>query len=565
MKLKYSTQVFGLTLGVFSMFAFASCKDDPSEMLRSEAKIEQFSFTVTGVSDGDKESREFRTSFSADGDTIYIRVPENANPAVELNGAVPKFFISMGASVTPSMNEPQDFSDLDNPVVYTVTSADGANSHKYYVTYTIIPPTCVPVGKGFTDCVMNAYKTYTELGYPGEYGSWSWDQSDVINVTMGDLMAMPAFCGKNHIVIFSPRYAWGDDGSNNPANAMAADHRYAFKVFNVATLDEDGSLNLGGISPSDIVAVSSDWAGNMVAAVGRKASGKTDFYYWTSPDAQPILLDTAPVSVEIGNHNADAGSYINLAGDITADCVIAAAAPRDADGSHYKFKFAGGKLANYSIIKTGHASNDKSWFQMVSFFGPNDDDPYLVGDCEQNGSEPNGQIQIYLNNPNGTNRGSMDYHANCVNGWQHDDGTAWWSRSGSWLARGGGRRPSVHAMVLNGKQYSYFTTGYDWRARGILMDMDLTSGVNITDDKGNIVKTNPYPHFGFGKITYNKNPKKADTDTDKDREDKANIWLGQSFGMMADWYFDDLTQEGYVAVWTDRFGLVMFKVTCLEL
>lgn len=554
MKLKHTTHLAAIGLSVASMLFSVSCKDDDiTSALSSEAKIENYAFIVSGAS-VDGVSRDFRGTFSADGDTIYIRVPENADLKTELNGATPKFFISMGASVTPPMSEPQDFTDPDNPVVYTVTSADGSNSHKFYVTYMIIPPTCVDPGKGFTACEMNAYKTYVELGYPGTYATWS--QSDVINVTMGDLMGSPAFCGKDHVVVFSPRYAWGDDGSTTAANAMAADHRYAFKVYNVATLDEDGELNLGGISPSDIVAISSDWEGNMIAAVGRKATAKTDFYYWTSPEAEPIHIGTAPVSVEIGNHNADAGTYINVAGVVTEDCVIASAAPRDNDGSHYKFKVAAAKLVpGYNVIKTGHSSNDKSWFQMISFFGPEDDAPYLVGDCEVNGTELNGQVRVYLNNPNGTNRGTMDYHLGCVNGWMHDDGEQWWSRSGNWLSRGGGRRPTVHAMVLNGKNYSYFTTGSDWRARGVLLEQELDAGVEIKDENDNVVEVNPYPHFGFGNITKAKNPNK----------DEGGIYLGQSFGMMADWYFDDETQQGYIAVWADRFGLIMFKVTCQTL
>lgn len=550
-------------LGVCALaaaFVTSSCDDDDvTKQLRSEAKIEQFSFSVTGTGLQNPDKADiptFRTSFSEDGHTIYIRVPENIDPAIELKGATVQFFISAGATVEPSMTEPQDFSDLDNPVVYTVTSADGSRVEKYYVTYTIIEPICVPDGQGFTAGELGAVKTYVELGFPGQYASWSYSPSDIINVTMGDLMGSPAFCGKDHVVVFSARYAWGDDGSTKAENAMPANPQHALKVFDIETLSDAGQLNLGGIQPSEIVAVASDWKGNMVAAVGRKASGKTDFYYWTAPDAAPVHVGTAPVSVEIGNHNADAGSYINVAGDITGAAVIAAAAPRDDKGSHYRFKIAGGRLLDdYKIIQTGHSANDKSWFQMVSFFGADDNAPYLVGDGEINPGEDNGQIRVYLNNANGTNRGTMDYHLNgVINGWTHDDGEEWWSRNGKWLARGGGRRPTVHAMVINGKPYSYFTTGSDWRGRGILLEQDLNTGVVINDAAGRPITVNPYPHFGFGKITAAKHP-----------TGDGGMWIGQSFGMMADWYFNDETHEGYVAVWADRFGLIMFKLTCLEL
>lgn len=552
MKLKYSL-LSALAFGM-AVVSFSSCDDDtPSDMARAEAKIENQSFTVTGTgaSRPDGVASSYRTSFSEDGHTIYIRVPEDHDVKAELNGAKPKFFLSLGASVEPPMTEPQDFSDLDNPVVYTVTSGDGKRIEKYTVTYMLIPPIPIEYGLGYTAGTLGAVKTYVELGYPGTYGTWPDMDTNTIDVKFGDLCASPAFCGKDHIVLFSQRYAWGDDGSNTPANAMEANHDYAFMVYDVATLSPAGKLNLGGINPTDVVFITSDWVGNMVAAVGRKASGKTDFYYWTAPDAAPVHLGTADVSVEIGNHNADAGSYINVAGNITGSAVIAAAAPRDNDGSHYKFKFAGGKLIpGHQIIKTGHSANDKSWFQMISFFGPEDSAPYLVGDCEINPGEDNGQIRIYLNNADGTNRGTMDYHDKAINGWTHDDGEQWWSRSGQWLSRGGGRRPTVHAMVLNGKPYSYFTTGSAWRGRGCMMTQNLDGGIEIEGGE-----KYPYPHFGWGKITAAKHPNGKD----------GGIWIAQSFGMMVDWYFDDETQEGWVAVWNERFGLIMFKITCLEL
>ena len=557
MKFKYTTRFLGLVAAAAAFVGLTACNDNISDDLRAEAKIEPYSFTVqgTGLGDPEKPAPVFRTTFSDDGHTIYIRVPENTDVKAELNGAVPTFYLSMGATVSPKMTEPQDFSDLDNPVVYAVTSGDGKTVDYFKVTYMLIPPTCVPYGEGFTAGSLQAYKTYTELGFPGEYGSWTNEERVVRE--RGDILGSPAFCGMNHIVVFSARYAWGGSEAD-PANAKDAasglpiDSRpeHAFKVFDVNTLENAGPLNLGSINPYEVIHVTSDWCGNMVAAVGHKASGKTDFYYWTSPDAAPVHVGTADVSVEIGNHFADAGSYINVAGDITGVAVIAAAAPRDDLGSHYKFNTAGGRLLpGHTVIQTGHSANDNSWFQMISFFGTKDSDPYLVGDCEANGNEDNGQICVYLNNANGTNRGTMDYHNLAVNGWKHDDGEVWWSRSGQWLKRGGGRRPTVHAMVLNGKPYSYFTTGSAWRSRGVLMTQELDDGIEIEGGE-----KYPFPHWGMGKLSAAKSP-----------SGDGGIYLGHSFGCMADWCFDDVEQYGYVAHWTDRFGLVVFKITCLEL
>lgn len=510
-----------------------SCSDDMTEGLRSEAKIENYGITF-------KSSSGMVFKGKVDGNIIYIKINPYIDASTDLTEVTPTFYLSMGATITPPLSEVQDCSDPDNPVIYTVTSGDGKHVQRYEVQYTISDK--IAPGEGFTNGEDAGCRTYTELGFPGTYGSWvMWE--DVVDVKKGDLLAFPSFCGKDNLVIFSRRYAWGDSGSDNPKNAMVADPSNAFKVYDRVTLQESGSLNLGGIAPADVVAVASDWVGNMVAAVGRKASGKTDFYYWTAPDAAPVHAGTANVSVEIGNHDTDAGSYINVAGDITGDALIAASAPRDNEGSHYKFVVRNGQVRTEpQIIKTGHSSNDKAWFQMISFFGPEENAPYLVGDTEDNAPEDNGQIRVYLNSSTGKNRASMDYHTSGVNGWHHDDGEDWWSRSGKWLSRGGGRRPSVNAMVINGMPYSYFTTGTDWRNRGILMDQEFKAVINM------------YPTFGFGNCTREKNPNK----------EEASIWLPYSFGCMADWMYDEEEQEGYVAVWSDRFGLNTFKLTCYE-
>lgn len=551
MKIQSFRYLLASALSVVAVAAVTSCKDDISDSLRSEAKIEPYNFTVTGVGvNPDKAAPVFRSRFSEDGDTIYLRVPANYDVKGELNGAVPQFYLSMGATVTPPMTEPQDFSDPDNPVVYTVTSADGSTSRKFYVTYVIVPQIPIEYGLGFTDGEMVAVKTYVELGFPGSYGWWMGEK---LSAYQGDVMGFPAFCGKDHIVVFSRCFAWGDNGTSG-ANAVTPDPTHAFKVFDVNTLTPAGTLNLGGIAPADVVTVASDWVGNMVAAVGRKDAGKTDFYYWTSPTEEPVHLGTADVSIDISVHAADASPYINIAGDITGAAVMAASAPRDADGSHYKFTFAGARLVpGYTVIKTRHSSIDKYGYQMISFFGTNDSDPYLVGDTQDNPGEDNGQIQVYLNNPDGSNRSTMDYHCTDVNGWKMDSkaGDVWWSRSGKWLMREGARRPTVHALVLNGKPYSYWTTGTDWGSRGVLMKQDLTEGVDLKELGG---IRNPYPNWCYGTTTGAKNP-----------NGDEGIYVQYSYGAIADWYFDDETSIGYLALWTDRFGLIMFRITCYEL
>lgn len=541
--MRLRTIIYTAFLGL-GISAFTACEDDITEDLRSEATIEPYGFTVVSAEFTDENGvkhapKTFKVKPDETGNVFNIRISPFLNAEDYLSNATPKFCLSMGATVTPPMTEPQNFADPDNPVVYTVTSGDGKRVERYTIGWT--ESELKPAGEGMGDGEQIIYKTYVELGFPGTYASWP--QNDNLGTSYGDLMGFPAFCGKDKIVVFSRRFAWGDDGAAGSKYAMAANPAHAFKVFDVNTLSPAGSLNLGNIAPADVVAITSDWLGNMVASVGRKASGKTDFYYWSSPEDAPTHIGTADVTTDISANSTDAGCYINVAGDITSNAVIATSAPRTDKGQHYKFNVYRGVLEpEFTVINTGHSELDKNQFQMISYFGTMANDPYLVGDCSANGSEDNGQIHIYLNNPDGSNRGEADYHMIGFNGGMHDDGEQWWSRSGKWLSRNGGRRPTVHAMVLNGMPYSYATTGTDWRNRGILFDQGLTK---VLDG---------YPSFGFGNCTKEKNPQKAE----------GGIWLGDCFGCMADWYFDDETQEGYVAVWSDRFGMNMFKITCYE-
>ena len=517
----------------------ASCSDDITEQKRSEARIENYGFIVRG-----EDGTVYQTKFSEDGHTIYIKINPFVDASTALNNATPTFFLSMGATVTPPMSEPQNFADPDSPVEYTVTSGDGSHQDKFYVTYTVTDK--IPVGEGYTHGDLIVYKNYGQMGYPGVFGSQvTWETH--VTATYGDLLAFPAFCGKDKLVMFSRRYAWGDDGTSDPKCKMEPNHAYAFMVYDTETLTLNGTLNTGNIDLSQVVATASDFAGNMVAAVGRKAGGKTDFYYWTSPESAPVHMGTVNVSVDMSNHDTDGGPYISVSGDVTTKAVIAGAAPRTATGDHYKFQVSNGAVSsNYDIIHTGHDANDKGWFQMVSFYGAGKNDPYLVGDTEINlettgTANDSGQPRVYLNNADGTNAATMDYHTTGVNLWRFDDNEEWAVRSGGWLERGGGRRPTVHAMVLNGKRYAYWTTGSDWRDRGILMTSDLTATIQ------------EYPNFGWGLTVKETN-----------LTGEGSSWLKYSFGMMVDWMWDDEEQEGYVAVWSERYGVHMFKLTCYE-
>jgi len=66
-------------------------------------------------------------------DTIYIIVSKSYDKALMKN-VIPSFTLSVGASVTPAMETPQDFSSLTTQVKYTVTSESGQTKDWYIKT-----------------------------------------------------------------------------------------------------------------------------------------------------------------------------------------------------------------------------------------------------------------------------------------------------------------------------------------------------------------------------------------------------------------------------------------------
>lgn len=533
MKLNLIKNILAFATIAVSALSFTSCNDDLSETLQSQAYIEPDAFYVVSAAD---KSRVYKAVLSEDGTLFSIRLPQNVDPAEELVGATPKFFLAMGATCEPALSEPQDFTDPENPVVYTVTSHDGAAKRSYTVDYIVVEPTTVDFGEAFSTADVVAAKNIRNLGWTNNY-YYSWDANayelppnQPVDINLGDIMGSPAFCGHDNIVVFARAYA------------LSGQPDKAFKVFDPQTLEAKGALNLGSIDPAQVVAVASDWHGNMIAAVGRKVTGKSDLYIWTSPEDEPLLIGSTHVSVEIEENNDNAASYINVAGDLTRNAVIAFGGPRDADGTHYKYKVFGGQLnSDYKVIKTGCSSEDQYKFQMISYFGIKDSDPYLVGDCYITQKTPDkmeDEVGIYLNGPDGDRRAYADYYNTAYNGWVHDNGDAWWQRTGQTMKREGARRPTVHAMYINGRYYAFWTTGSIYTMRTLITDRNLSE--YYTD----------YGCFwGFGKTTA--------------AMGCVNSWQRDGYGPMADWYFDDESQHGYIALWIERVGLVMFEISCV--
>ena len=487
----------------------SSCKDDVTEALSKGAYIEPDAFYVPSAVD---KNRVYKAELNATQDTFFIRVPQNVDPVAELTGTVPMFYLSLGASVTPAMTDAQNFADRDNPPTYTVTAGDGGAIHKYVVTYKVVDPQ--PLDFGEAPATMDRYAA---AAVGGDFGF------------NGDIIGSPAFCGLNHVAMFSRKYN-------------------TIRIYDLPSLAvSETQLNTTPFALTDVVAVTSDSKGNLVVAVGGYSKGHTKFYYYTAPDQEPVeLVGETHTSVEYEPGEAGMmGPYISCTGDITGQAVIAFGGERDALGTHYKYYVSGGYLRNdnYETIHTGYPSNDMNEFQMISFYSTKKNSAYLIGDCEKSDKDDGMQdeVKIRVNDNLGNTIGLADYYATEYNSWQ-----GWWQRTGQATSKKGARRPTVHAMNLNGVELALFSTGGGENAPQMQRTVitDKTLGVYYSD----------YAAFdGTWLITMG--------------SETAAPWIDYNTGagMMCDWCFDDEKQVGYIAVWYERRGLLIYDVSCIKM
>lgn len=487
----------------------SSCKDDVTDALSKGAYIEPDAFYVPSAVD---KNRIYKAELNATQDTFFIRVPQNVDPVAELTGTVPMFYLSLGASVTPAMTDAQNFADRDNPPTYTVTAGDGGAIHKYVVTYKVVDPQ--PLDFGEAPATMDRYAA---AAVGGDFGF------------NGDIIGSPAFCGLNHVAMFSRKYN-------------------TIRIYDLPSLAvSETQLNTTPFALTDVVAVTSDSKGNLVVAVGGYSKGHTKFYYYTAPDQEPVeLVGETHTSVEYEPGEAGMmGTYISCTGDITGQAVIAFGGERDALGTHYKYYVSGGYLRNdnYETIHTGYPSNDMNEFQMISFYSTKKNSAYLIGDCEKSDKDDGMQdeVKIRVNDNLGNTIGLADYYATEYNSWQ-----GWWQRTGQATSKKGARRPTVHAMNLNGVELALFSTGGGENAPQMQRTVitDKTLGVYYSD----------YAAFdGTWLITMG--------------SETAAPWIDYNTGagMMCDWCFDDEKQVGYIAVWYERRGLLIYDVSCIKM
>lgn len=486
MKLNYNK--YKLLLVVFTaLFSFSSCKKDDA----SKDTDLLHSFSVVG-----KDAAFFRATIN-DDNTVTIKVSPYLDAEEMLSEAVPTFYLAKGATVSPDPSVPQNFAQAGG-VNYTITAEDGVSQRTYNVSWGISDH--LAEGEGFSYAEIGASKFFPALGYPGEVENFGFADSKLY----GDLHVIPAYSG-DYIVLLSRAYIEDDPGSP-----------HAVKVFDKSTLAPAGNLNLGPIQLVDLKLIASDYRGNMVGMV--VVNNKTEFFVWSSPTDAPKSIGTIDVNMA---PMSDGGANFQVAGDVSMDAWITAAAPRSNSGEHYRVKVTSGSLAaSYSIIKTGHSSTDGAGFQMISPINAGDEPAFVVGDTDGAPGTAN-SIKAYINSFAGSSISVMPGY------WQNILQT-WWIGTGFSTSRYGGRAPFVSSLVVNGKSYVAVTSGSAWWHAAAVLSSDLQS---LAHENLNIA------------VPMNR---------------------GWSFGSYADWYYDEDKKEAYLAFWFGREGLRTYKLTCFE-
>ncbi|MDR2147206.1 MAG: DUF5018 domain-containing protein [Tannerella sp.] len=429
---KLNLKLYGM-LVAGCLFLLGACNDDAE--LSNEANI-VVSFKVTGAS-----GKVFNSSI--EGNAITLKVSPYLDAEEELSAAMPVFYLSRGATVSPDPTVPQDFSQAGG-VKYTVTAEDGKTQNTYTVTWGISDQ--LPYGEGFTYAEIGTKKSFVELGYPGEVGN-----TGLASIEYGDLLMYHAYCG-DYIVLLSRAYI-----NSNPASP------HCVKVVDKITLNAAGSLNLGSINISNLKMITSDYKGRCVAAV--TDGSQSEFFYWTTPADAPKSI--GKISIDVAA-STDGSANFQVAGDITANAWITALAPRSPQGEHYRIKVTGGQLASdYSMISSGYSSSDCSGFQMISPLDDSDRPSFAIGDTEGTANAAN-SIHCYINSPAGSTTNVMPGY------WQNILQT-WWVGTGFSTIRTGGRSPIVSALPINGKTYVTLTSGTGWWYSAAVVSSDLQS------------------------------------------------------------------------------------------
>ena len=146
---------------VLVIFMNSACED---EILSSDAAIIN-SFSVIG-----KDNLFFRATIN-DDNTITIKVSPYLDAKEVLESAVPKFYLSKGATVHPDPTLPQNFAQ-EGGVTYTVTSEDKKFKRDIVVSWGISDQ--LADGEGFSYAEIGAKKNFAELGYPGEFNNFNF-------------------------------------------------------------------------------------------------------------------------------------------------------------------------------------------------------------------------------------------------------------------------------------------------------------------------------------------------------------------------------------------------------
>lgn len=552
--MKIKSLITSIVIATLVAPAFIGCSDNVIEQMKDadEAKL-LYEFSLV-----DTLGRVYKSNF--DGSSTDIVVKVKTNDVEKLKVATPKCFLSYGATISPDPAIPQDFT-VEGGVKYVVTSASGKNKTTYTVTWE--ESQVLPYGEGFSKIEPLFVKSFPELGYPGEIYH---DGTTENRIGYGDLMAYVAFCGPNHIVLYSRAYGWGYD--NQEGTTYDANEDMAIRVFNKETGEEDSYLNLGEnqgnfvIDVKKILAITSDDKGHMVAVTGL-APNLQELFYWTDPNSEPVSLGKTPICLDcrldLGNGEKkflDMYANPQIRGDVTSTAMFtmggARSNVRGERGRHYIMKIVNGKISSeyreiFTNIRSGNFTggynqgDNAPYWQMISPFTASDETDFVVGytegirfESESVANQETARVSTY----------SYDFPSSPINQMANNvlntrpiiEGGAvtWWSKLGMYPLNTGGRVPVVNGMVINGKKYVLLVTQYDWNSALVVTDETMSAESVVGLDVDIFV-------------------------------DPIGVTRATNFGSWGDWYYDESTDECYVTAWFERASLHSYKISCQKL
>lgn len=343
--------------------SFSACSDDdtkdkgkdpePEPELSSECKLTEFKLVLEDKTELQGEIFDFEKT---------VEVTYTTDKAAQLTSARAVTKISDKATMSPDPNVAADYSKTDAPVKFTVTAEDG----KTTATYTV----------EIKEKVVKAIIKFEQM--------WVKKAEDGVKIAAGDFVS-------------------NDQLVQTSFNTVAASGD-KIVLSNLSVYDRTGAnvgtLNTDGMGATELISMTNDFNGVLLASVNNPNTTVTDdggnkktYEIWIWKNG----WNAAPERLINSTNNI--AKFISASGDINGECIITAQGAAVEVGPHFSWRSTDGwATTTYQEIKTNLPINDGSWSQMISLASASVDNFVFVFDSESpNVSEKPGNVYMMNN------------------------------------------------------------------------------------------------------------------------------------------------------------------------